>query len=221
MPAHLLFIAIVAICALLVPTGAAAQFEQERAEILRRRMRLDDARAMETFYRGEKRRAEERLLAVLMQWKDRFHQSECSKERTVATAEQARFHDEACRSFEAWAAIDVKPVVAVEEIRIAECESAIDAQVSAIFELQNQLDGAIANYIVQVGFSLAISRPETGGADPTRQLQRDGTGARPGTIRHTTRVQRRPPPVRHVRPGPQPFRFPSVQLPSMPPGPFR
>jgi hypothetical protein len=207
----LLLIAIVSMSALLMPGAALAQFEQERGEILRLRIRLEDAWAMKHFYDDQKRLAlaKKQLLKHDLEhdlWQ-RYEDSLCSKERpTIQTGEEARWYDEACARFDAWK--DTwSPRADAAATRVRECDAAIQAQQDAIVEIQRQLNDAIVTYMTAVAWDVLVVghvKPES--ESQVEQPQQSNRGVRAG---HAHRRRHGGPTV-HVQ---RPFQFPQVQPP--------
>jgi hypothetical protein len=203
----LLLIAIVSMSALLMPGAALAQFEKERGEILRLRIRLEDARAMEQFYRDEWRRADAKKYSLEWEGYERWADSACSKPRpTIQTGEEARWYDEACARFDAWK--DTwSPRADAAATRVRECDAAIQAQQDAIVEIQRQLNDAIVTYMTAVAWDVLVVghvKPES--ESQVEQPQQSNRGVRAG---HAHRRRHGGPTV-HVQ---RPFQFPQVQPP--------
>jgi hypothetical protein len=205
----LLLIAIVSMSALLMPGAALAQFEQERGEILRLRIRLEDAWAMKHFYDDQKRLAlaKKQLLKHDLEhdlWQ-RYEDSLCSKERpTIQTGEEARWYDEACARFYEYRDNVVRPEFAAAATRVQECDAALQAQQDAIVEIRRQLNEAIVTYMTAVAWDVLVQgQVRTGSESQVEQPQQSNGGARAG---HKHRR-------RHDGQSVRPFQFPQVQPP--------
>ncbi len=202
-----LLIVIVSMSALLVPAAALAQFEQERGEVLRLRIRLHDTYGLEAFYRGERHRAIVQLQFLVADYWQRYADSACSKPRpTIQTSEEARWYDEACARFNAWKDIWSSKYAAVAT-RIRECDAALAAQQDAIVEIQRQLNDAILTYMTAVAWDVLVrGQVQPGSESRVQQPQQSNGGTRAG---HKHRRRHGGPSVQVQRP----FQFPQVQPP--------
>jgi hypothetical protein len=188
-----------------MPGAALAQFEKERGEILRLRIRLEDARAMEQFYRDEWRRADAKKYSLEWEGYERWADSACSKPRpTIQTGEEARWYDEACARFYEYRDNVVRPEFAAAATRVQECDAALQAQQDAIVEIRRQLNEAIVTYMTAVAWDVLVQgQVRTGSESQVEQPQQSNGGARAG---HKHRR-------RHDGQSVRPFQFPQVQPP--------
>jgi hypothetical protein len=194
-------IIIVATAALLLSGGAVAQeeFDAERNEILRQRIKLNYAREMLKFYKQEEKRilaAGERLYN---EYGQRLDDSGCKDAPAIETSEQFRRRTEACARLQAYVELVLNPGHLALHRRFTECTEAINQHSNAIERIQRELDEAIVTYMTQVAWQ-AIQAGQV--RQPTLPpIGTKGTkGAQPGKIRRPPAVKSRPP-VRQAKPG--------------------